>query len=112
MAPRDHHFLVSTPLSDPIECGLDLLIFPSNEWTMPKEGYKRLGLPSCSNSFSLVLLVYFIPIKQAAMSRPVERSMRLGTEGGVSSSASKELSPANNHGRELGSVSFPSPDVR
>lgn len=112
MAPRDHHFLVSTPLCDPRECGLDLLIFPSNEWTVPKEGYKRRGLPSCSNSFFLVLLVYFTLIKQAAMSCPMERSTHLGTEGGVSSSASKELNPANNHGRELGSISFPSQDLR
>ena len=75
---------------------------------MSKLGYRRLGLPSCLTSLSSGSSL----VKQAVVLRPVERSRCLGTEGGVWLSASGHPNPASNHGRELGSMSFPSQALR
>jgi len=98
------------PLCDspPLECELGLVTIASKVNRLPKLGCRRLGLSPCSDSFSLVLVLFAL-VQQAAMLCSVERFMGQGTEGANWPSASKEPNPASNPGRELGSRSFPIP---
>ena len=98
------------PLCDspPLECELGLVTIASKVNRLPKLGCRRLGLSPCSDSFSLVLVLFAL-VQQAAMLCSVERFMGQGTEGPTGQvPARNQILPAT-LGESLEADPFPFP---